>query len=127
MSSFRLSAVSLVLLLSCACGGSYSSPAPTPTPTPTPSGASLTVSIPMGASTLTNTAYVPNVADVAVGTTVVWNNTDSVPHTSTSNSAVWNSNTIAAGGSFSFTFQSAGTFPYHCTIHPGMVGSVVVR
>jgi plastocyanin len=31
------------------------------------------------------------------------------------------------GGRFTFTFQNAGTFRYHCTIHPGMVGTVVVR
>lgn len=33
----------------------------------------------------------------------------------------------SAGGRFSFEFQSAGTFPYRCTIHPGMVGTVTVR
>jgi plastocyanin len=39
----------------------------------------------------------------------------------------WSSGTVAPGGQFSFAFQTAGTFPYHCTIHPGMVGTVVVR
>jgi plastocyanin len=62
-----------------------------------------------------------------VGTTVTWRNTDSTSHTSTSNAAGWNSGIIAPGGEFSFSFQSAGTFPYHCQIHPGMVGTVTVR
>jgi plastocyanin len=62
-----------------------------------------------------------------VGTTVTWRNTDSTSHTSTSNATGWNSGIIAPGGQFSFAFQAAGTFPYRCTIHPGMVGSVVVR
>jgi plastocyanin len=37
------------------------------------------------------------------------------------------SGSIAAGGKFSFTFQNRGTFPYHCTFHPGMIASVVVQ
>jgi plastocyanin len=65
--------------------------------------------------------------NVAVGTTVTWRNTDSTSHTSTSNAPGWNSGTVAPGGQFSFAFQTAGTFPYHCAIHPGMVGTVVVR
>ena len=67
------------------------------------------------------------VSHVAVGTTVTWMNTDSISHTSTSDVSGWNSGVVAPGGQFSFAFQTAGTFPYHCTIHPGMVGTVVVR
>jgi len=48
-------------------------------------------------------------------------------HTTTSNTNTWNSGTVAPGAKFSVTFPTAGTFPYHCAIHPGMVGSVVVR
>jgi plastocyanin len=69
----------------------------------------------------------PDELDIAVGTTVTWTNTASEAHTSTSNGSGWNSGTIAPGQGFSFTFQTAGTFAYHCAIHPGMVGSVVVR
>jgi plastocyanin len=69
----------------------------------------------------------PDDLNVAVGTTVTWTNTDSVAHTSTSDEAGWNSGSIAPAGQFSVAFQNAGTFSYHCTIHPGMVGTVVVR
>ena len=62
-----------------------------------------------------------------IGTTVTWMNTDTIAHTSTSNAEGWNSGNVAPGGQFSFAFQTAGTFPYRCTIHPGMVGTVVVR
>ena len=72
-------------------------------------------------------AYTPDDLNVAVGTTVTWMNTDSVSHTSTSDANGWNSEIVAPGGRFSFAFQAAGTFPYHCAIHPGMVGTVVVR
>jgi plastocyanin len=62
-----------------------------------------------------------------VGTTVTWTNTDSTSHTTTSDAIGWNSGIVARGRQFSFAFQTAGTFPYHCDIHPGMVGTVVVR
>jgi plastocyanin len=54
-------------------------------------------------------------------------NNDSTTHTSTSNGGVWNSGNIAPGGSFKVSFQSTGTFPYHCMIHPNMVGTVTVQ
>ena len=81
----------------------------------------------MRAEFLGNRAFVPDEVDVAVGGTVTWVNTDTVSHTSTSNASGWDSGIIAPGREFSSTFTTAGTFPYHCAIHPGMVGTVVVR
>jgi plastocyanin len=81
----------------------------------------------VGAATLGDRAYNPGTLNVSVGTTVTWMNTDSIPHTSTSNVAGWDSGILSAGGQFSFVFQTAGTFAYHCTLHPGMVGTVVVQ
>jgi plastocyanin len=81
----------------------------------------------VGAASLGNRAFVPDELDVTVGTMVTWTNTDSVAHTSTSNVTGWDSAVLAPGGQFSVAFQTAGTFPYHCAIHPGMVGTVVVR
>jgi plastocyanin len=43
------------------------------------------------------------------------------------NAGAWNSGSIAPGGKFSMTFTVAGSFPYHCSIHPGMVGTVTVQ
>jgi plastocyanin len=83
--------------------------------------------IPMGAQVLGNRAFVPDDLSIAVGATVTWTNTDSISHTSTSNAVGWDSGIIAPGRQFSVTYQTAGTFPYHCTIHPGMVGTVIVR
>jgi plastocyanin len=129
MLSLRLAVVSVILFFAIACGGSDSSTSPSPMPSPTPpsGGPSSSVTIPVGAQTLANRAYTPDEVDVAVGTTVTWTNTDSIAHTSTSDGNGWNSGIVAPGGQFSFAFQTAGTFPYHCTIHPGMVGTVVVR
>jgi plastocyanin len=131
MISVRFALVSAILMFAVACGGGASTnpnaPSPTPSPTPTPGGPSTSVAIPAGAESLGNRAYSPDNLDITVGTTVTWMNTDSIPHTSTSDATGWNSGTLDPGGRFSFTFQNAGTFPYHCTIHPGMVGTVVVR
>jgi plastocyanin len=72
-------------------------------------------------------AFNPADLNVAVGTTVTWMNNDTVAHTSTSDVLGWNSGIVAPGAQFSFVFPAAGTFSYHCAIHPGMVGTVVVR
>src|SRR5262249_39246675 len=119
---------SLALMFSIACGSSNSSSPMTPSPSTPPSGGpSSSVTIPSGAESLGNRAYNPDGLTIATGTTVTWTNNDSIAHTSTSDTSGWNSGTVAPGGSFAFTFQTPGTFPYHCTIHPGMIGTVVVR
>ncbi len=76
---------------------------------------------------ITNFQFTPGTT-VSVGDSVTWtNNAASTPHTTTSDSALWNSGTLGPGQSFAFTFASAGTFSYHCNIHPQMVGSIVVK
>ena len=130
MLSFRLAVIAATLVFAVACGG-YSAPtAPSPTaqsPTPTPSDPSSSVTIPVGAEFLGTKAFMPAELTVDAGTTVTWVNTDSTTHTSTSDAAGWNSGNVAPGGRFSFPFQNTGTFQYHCAIHPGMVGTIVVR
>ena len=69
----------------------------------------------------------PNPITVPVGGTVTWTNNDTVAHTSTADAGAWNSSSIAPGATFSRTFSSGDTFQYHCTIHPGMVGTVNVQ
>ncbi len=130
MLSLRVADVSAGMMFAIACGGDYSSlpTAPSPAPSPTPaSGPPSSVTIPVRAEFLGNRAFMPAELNVAVRTTVTWVNTDSTSHTATSDVTGWNSGTIAPGARFSVSFQTAGTFPYHCTIHPGMVGTVVVR
>ena len=129
MFPLRLAVALSILMFAIACGGGQSSPstAPSPMPLPTPGVSSSSVAIPVGAGSLGNRAYMPDELNVAVGTTVTWTNTDSVSHTSTSDATRWNSGIVSPGERFSVAFQTAGTFPYHCTIHPGMVGTVVVR
>jgi plastocyanin len=73
-----------------------------------------------------NFAFNPPDITVTPGTTVTWVNNDSVPHTTTANDETWDSETLQPGESFSFTFDTPGTFPYFCEIHPFMMGNVTV-
>jgi plastocyanin len=74
-----------------------------------------------------NFAFSPDTVTIAIGTTVTWKNKDSVNHTVTSQTGVFDSGTLSNGGSFSFTFTQAGTFEYHCSIHTSMHGTVIVQ
>ena len=60
------------------------------------------------------------------GDRVRWVNNDSVTHTTTSNDNDWNAR-VAPGDTFTRRFRQAGTFRYRCTIHPEMVGTIVVE
>ena len=72
-------------------------------------------------------AFSPSNLSVTAGTTVKWTNNDGMTHTVTSNDgASFDSGNLGAGSSFSHTFSAAGTFPYHCTIHSSMTGTITV-
>jgi predicted lipoprotein with Yx(FWY)xxD motif len=74
-----------------------------------------------------NFAFSPASLTVPIGTTVAWTNMDRVAHTVTSDSGAWaDSGSLAPHHTFSHTFTQAGTFPYHCAIHPFMVGRIIV-
>jgi YVTN family beta-propeller protein len=64
--------------------------------------------------------------NVKAGQAVAWTNADSVAHTVTSDTGVWDSGDVAPGASFSFTFNQPGTYAYHCMHHPYMKGEIVV-
>lgn len=64
--------------------------------------------------------FEPQDLPVLAGTTVVWTNNGIAPHTTTSSSAVWDSGTLSPGQSFSLTFDTPGSFPYHCLFHQGL-------
>ena len=74
--------------------------------------------------------FIPREIDISVGTTVVWTNKDSVAHTVTQRAKpkdqIFSSPMLAPGESFSFMFDTPGTYPYFCTPHPFMTGTVVV-
>ena len=118
---------SLVLLVLLAGCGLSSGGSTTATP-PTASGPQPTVHI--TGSAYATYQFSPASITIKVGTTVVWISGADVPHSATSDpgSAVtWDSGAIPpGGGTYRFTFTQVGTFPYHCTYHAYMHGSIIV-
>jgi plastocyanin len=76
-----------------------------------------------------NFAFLPKELDVAVGTTVTWQNADDVPHTASSKDdpQVFDSGPLDTDDKFSFTFSKPGKYAYYCKVHPHMTGVVVVK
>jgi plastocyanin len=78
--------------------------------------------------TIAGFAFSPSTVTVSVGDTVTWTNNDGATHTATADGGQFDTGNISGGGgSDSVTFNSAGTFAYHCQIHSAMTGTVVVR
>jgi plastocyanin len=82
----------------------------------------------MGANgvAIQNMAFNPTTLTVPVGTTVTWKNFDSTTHHIVSDTGVFQSSDLSNGQTFNFTFTKAGNYPYHCSIHPSMTGTIVV-
>jgi plastocyanin len=64
---------------------------------------------------------------ITAGTQVTWTNQDGATHNVISNTGVFSSGDLSGGDTFEFTFDSLGTFPYHCSHHSGMNGTVIVQ
>ena len=80
-----------------------------------------------GSSFLTSDRfYLPQNFQAKVGQAVVWKNLDNAPHTVTSNTGLFASGNIDAGGVYNYTFKQPGTYYYSCDYHGWMVGSIVV-
>ena len=77
--------------------------------------------------------FIPTTATIRAGGIITWVNGDTAAHTATAGtptdgpSGVWDSSLIMAGGSYSYTADTAGTYDYFCMVHPWMEGVVIVR
>ena len=74
-----------------------------------------------------NFSFGPGTLSVAAGTTVTWTNRDDIPHTVVSTDGVFKSKVVDTDEEFSYTFARPGTFSYFCSIHPKMIGKIVVQ
>jgi plastocyanin len=71
--------------------------------------------------------FTPSIVQVPAGTTLTWINNGTIVHTATSADGSWDTGDVPGGGAqVSVTFQTAGTYDYHCTPHPWMIGRVIV-
>lgn len=83
-----------------------------------------------GTVSIQNMQFTPPQVTVAKGGTVTWTNNDSITHTVVDDlTGVGGpaSGDIAPGQSYTFTFNKTGSFQYHCSIHPSMRGTIVVK
>ena len=84
----------------------------------------------MGASAIVSASdantFSPANPTITHGQTVCWENTGSVGHTVTDDGGAFNAS-LASGATFTHVYALPGVFPYHCTIHAGMVGAITVN
>ena len=111
---------SLVAALAMAgCGGtSYGAP-----------GCSATTAVATTSVAIQASAFSPRCIKVSAGDTVTFTNNDTVPHTVTADDGTYDGALATTGVTKVFThpFPTAGTSAYHCTIHLGMTGTVIVQ
>lgn len=105
--------LALVVILA-GCGGSS-----TTTTTAAAGGSAQVV--------LQNIAINPTSVTIKAGGTVTWTNKDGFDHHLVGDKGEFDSGNMAAGATFSFTFKTAGTITYHCSIHPQMTGTIIVQ
>jgi plastocyanin len=74
-----------------------------------------------------NFSFTPKEITVAPGTTITWVNRDDVPHTVVSTDKKFRSKALDTDEQFSFTFTEAGTYNYFCSVHPVMIGKIIVK
>jgi plastocyanin len=73
-----------------------------------------------------NFSFQPPDITINVGDRVTWTQKDSTSHSSSSDTGVWSSPLLSLNQTFTRTFDTAGGFPYHCSVHPFMTAGVTV-
>ena len=74
-----------------------------------------------------NFTFGPETLTVPVNSAVTWVNKDDVPHVIASNDGLFKSKALDTDDKYSYTFTKAGTYSYYCSIHPKMVGKIIVQ
>jgi plastocyanin len=103
--------------------GKATTPAIQTTPTTTVSTAKI---VPKDI-TIANFQFSPTTMEIAVGETAQRINNDTTPHEIVADDNSFQSPVLQVGESFNFTFTQAGTYAYHCQIHPSMKGTIMVK
>lgn len=99
-------------------GAGAPSTEPAPSTAPEPGGAGIAASI--------KGFTLPDVT-AAVGQEITWTNDDAAPHTVTTDDGAVDGRVAGGGGTFSHTFDAAGTYPYHCALHPSMKATIIIN
>ena len=76
---------------------------------------------------ISGSSFSPREITVTVGDTVTWTNSDQISHTATADGGSFDTGALSNNESGTVTFSTAGAFPYHCSIHPNMTGTITVE
>ena len=76
---------------------------------------------------ISGSSFSPHEVTVTVGDTVTWTNSDQISHTATADGGSFDTGALSNTESGTVTFSTAGAFPYHCSIHPNMTGTITVE
>ena len=140
MPRIHLTLLALTLGLCGGCG-SYSAPSNSQNPPP-PAAMTNDINIVIGASGLTTTAFSPNPKVVSLAgsssVSVRWVNKDitggdyasgsaTVHNITSDNGAFTPSGPLGGNATHTISLTTAGSYPYHCSIHPNMVGTITVN
>ena len=132
-----------VALVLAACGGGTATTAPTiaaatsgpPSAAPATAGATAGAAAPCEETTDATTVdaaiadfkFDPANVTASVGDVITWTNADSAPHAvGLDDGSCSMQGNIAQGQKKSLAFSQAGTFPFHCTVHPDMKGTITI-
>jgi plastocyanin len=77
--------------------------------------------------TIDNFTFGPKELTIAVGTTIKFVNHDDIPHTVVDKKLSFRSKALDTDDAYSYTFATAGSFDYFCSLHPQMVGKIIVK
>lgn len=132
-------AATVLLLAACSSGGATTAPS-AEAPAEPSAEASAEASAPPAAEApcvasaaggevevaIADFAFNPADITATVGQTVTFTNNDSAPHTATLDDGSCTTPNIASGAADGLTFNAAGTYPFHCNVHPNMKGTITV-
>ena len=96
-------------------------------PSPGPVTSTITSTSSQNSVAIQNYAFNPSTLTIQKGANVTWKNYDSVQHTVVSDSSAFSSPLLNTGNTYTFQFNDSGSFPYYCSIHPYMKGTIVVK
>lgn len=133
-----VAASAALLLGACSSGGASTAPSTAASAAPPAASAAASAPAAGGAPCAKSSAtgevsvsikgFVFNPANITakVGQTITFTNEDSAPHTATLDDGSCTTPQFAGGGSNGLTFTTAGTYPFHCSVHPRMMGTITV-
>ena len=137
-SLLSLAAGAVLLVAACSSGGASTAPSAAASAEPS-APASAEASAPAGGAACSESsaagevsvsiegfAFKPASISATVGQTITFTNGDSAPHTATLDDGSCTTPNIANGASDGLTFTAAGTYPFHCNVHPNMKGTITI-